>query len=56
MLKRGKEVRIFFIERKWWTACACLCLAAIMFYIVNAPAVVGASRSEEHTSELQSPS
>ena len=27
----------------WWTVAACLCLAAVMFYVVNYPAAVGAA-------------
>ncbi len=34
------------MRRKWWTAAACLCLAAAMFYVVNWPAAVGASASK----------
>ena len=43
MWKRRAEVKIFFIEKKWWIAAACLVLAAAMFWVVNSPAVVGAS-------------
>ena len=43
MAERREQIKIFFIERKWWTAAACLCLAAAMFYVVNWPAAVGAS-------------
>ena len=43
MAKKRDQIRIFFIERRWWTAAACLCLAAVMFYVVNYPAAVGAS-------------
>ena len=45
MSKTREQVRIFFIGRKWWTAAACLVLAAAMFYVVNYPAAVGASAS-----------
>ena len=45
MAKKRESVKIFFIERKWWTAIACLCVAALMFYVVNYPAAVGASAS-----------
>jgi len=45
MVKRREEIRIFFIQKKWWTAAACLCLACAMFYVVNWPAAVGASAS-----------
>ena len=40
--KRG-TFRVFFLKRGWWTAGLCLCLAAVMFYVVNYPAVAGAS-------------
>ena len=43
MAKKREHIKIFFIEKKWWTAAACLCLAAAMFYVVNWPAAVGAS-------------
>ena len=43
MDKRGKQIKIFFIEKRWWSAAACLCLAAVMFYVVNYPAAIGAS-------------
>ncbi len=39
-------MKIFFLKRKWWTAAACLCLAAAMFYAVNYPAAVGASTAK----------
>ena len=42
---KRKQVRIFFVKKKWWTAAVCLCLAAVMFYVVNYPAAVGASAS-----------
>ena len=45
MENSSKSVRIFFIRKKWWSAAACLCLAAVMFYVVNYPAAVGASAS-----------
>ena len=45
MAKKREHIKIFFIEKKWWTAAACLCLAAAMFYVVNYPAAVGASAS-----------
>ena len=35
--------KIFFLSRKRAAAIACLCLAALMFCVVNYPAVVGAS-------------
>lgn len=43
MVRNREQIKIFFIEKKWWTAVVCLCLAAVMFYIVNYPAAVGAS-------------
>ncbi len=45
MGKRREKVRIWFIGRRWWSVCACLCLAAVMFYVVNYPAAIGASAS-----------
>ena len=53
MTKAKETFRVFVVRKRWWTAAACLCLAALLFGVVNHPAVVG--RSEEHTSELQSP-
>ena len=38
-----KPFVVFLTRKKWWTAGVCLCLAALMFYVVNYPAVVGAS-------------
>ena len=38
-----KPFVVFLTRKKWWTAGLCLCLAALMFYVVNYPAVVGAS-------------
>ncbi len=43
MFKAREQVKIFTIHKKWWTACACLCAAAVMFYVVNYPAAVGVS-------------
>ena len=43
MTEKRERVRIIYIGRRWWTALACLCLAAVMFYVVNYPAAVGAS-------------
>ena len=43
MVKKQEQVRIFFIGKKWWTALTCLCAAAVMFYVVNYPAAIGAS-------------
>ena len=42
---KRKQIRIFFIQKKWWSAAVCLCLAAVMFYVVNYPAAVGVSAS-----------
>ena len=42
---KQKPIRIFFIKKRWGTAAICLCLAAVMFYVVNYPAAVGASAS-----------
>lgn len=37
---------IVLMRKRWWTAAACLCLAAVMFCVVNYyPAAVGASAS-----------
>ena len=44
LFKKGKA-RILLMEKRWWTAAACLFLAAAIFYIVNYPAAVGASAS-----------
>ena len=43
MRKMRESVRILLIRRTWWTAAACLCLAAVMFYGVNYPAAIGAA-------------
>ena len=43
MARKREQIKIFFIQRKWWTVAACLCLAAVMFYVVNYPAAVGAA-------------
>jgi len=44
MMNRNKAtLRIIFLQKKWWTAAFCLCLAAVMFYVVNYPAAVGVS-------------
>lgn len=45
MVKERERIKIWFIGKRWWSACACLCLAAVMFYVVNYPAAVGASAS-----------
>ena len=31
------------IRKKWYTAALCLCFAAVFFYVVNYPPVVGAA-------------
>jgi len=43
MARKREQIKIFFIQRKGWTVAACLCLAAVMFYVVNYPAAVGAA-------------
>ena len=43
MSEKREQIKIFFIEKRWWTTAVCLCLAAAMFYIVNIPAAVGDS-------------
>ena len=43
MVETRRRVRVFFLKRGRWTAGLCLCLAALMFYVVNYPAAVGAS-------------
>ncbi|WP_243149430.1 polysaccharide deacetylase family protein [Colidextribacter sp. OB.20] len=43
MSKKREQMKVFFIGKKWWTALACLCAAAMMFYVVNYPAAIGAS-------------
>lgn len=46
MTKHFRAVRIILMRKKWWTAIACLCLAALIFGVVNYyPAAVGASAS-----------
>ena len=35
MWKRRAEVKIFFIEKKWWAAAACLVLAAVCLSLAN---------------------
>ncbi len=37
------SVKILFLKKKWWTAAVCLCLAAVMFCVVNYPAAIGAA-------------
>ena len=43
MSKPVRTVFVFFVRKKWQSAFLCLCLAALMFYVVNYPAAVGAS-------------
>ena len=44
MTKPIRAFRIVLVKKTWWTAAACLCLAAVMFGVVNYyPAAVGAS-------------
>ena len=43
MKRSQKPFLLFLVRKKWWTAGLCLCLAAVMFYVVNYPAAVGAS-------------
>ena len=43
MAEKREQIKIFFIGKKWWTALACLCAAAVMFYVVNYPAAIGAA-------------
>lgn len=46
MKKPIRAFRIVLVKKRWWTAAACLCLAAAMFCVVNYyPAAVGASAS-----------
>ena len=42
-LKREKGTRIIYLSRKLLAAAACAAAAAIMLWVVNNPAVVGAS-------------
>jgi len=43
MAKVKETFRVFVVRKRWWTAAACLCLAALIFGVVNHPAVIGAS-------------
>ncbi len=45
MSSQRSSFRFYCIRRSWWQGAACLCLAALMFYVVNYPAAVGASAS-----------
>ena len=45
MLFHKGPVKILLMRRAWWSAAACLCLAAAIFYIVNYPAAVGTAAS-----------
>lgn len=40
-----RSVRVFLISKKWASTGVCLALAALMFWVVNYPAAVGASAS-----------
>lgn len=43
MMVKPKRIRIWVTKRKYWVAVGCLILAAAMFWVVNAPAVLSAS-------------
>ena len=43
MTRMKDTFRVFVVRKRWWSAAACLCLAALIFAVVNHPAVVGAS-------------
>ena len=43
MRRSFHSIRVFLISRKWITAATCLCLSALMLYLVNYPAAVRAS-------------
>ncbi len=45
MKLENERAKILFLKKRWWTAAACLCLAAVMFYVVNYPAAIGAAAS-----------
>lgn len=36
-------MKIFVIRRQWWTTAGCLCIAAVMFWVVSHPAAIGAA-------------
>jgi polysaccharide deacetylase family sporulation protein PdaB len=39
-------MRIYVFRRQWWTAAGCLCIAAVMFWLVSHPNAVGAAASQ----------
>ncbi|MBE6973294.1 MAG: deacetylase [Ruminococcaceae bacterium] len=43
MLKKPGTVKVLLLKKKWWSAALCLCLAAVMLYVVNYPPAVGAA-------------
>ena len=43
MWKKPGTVKILLLKKKWWSAALCLCLAAVMLYVVNYPPAVGAA-------------
>ncbi|MCD7946769.1 MAG: polysaccharide deacetylase family protein [Oscillospiraceae bacterium] len=45
-MKVKKPMRIWIIRRKYWVAGGCLLLAAVMFWVVNIPSVIGVSATE----------
>ncbi len=36
-------MKIFVIRKQWWTTAGCLCLAAVMFWVVSHPEAIGAA-------------
>ena len=40
-LLHNDPLHVFLIRKRWWSAAACFCLAAAIFYVVNYPAVIG---------------
>ncbi len=43
MLKKTGTVKVLLLKKTWWSAALCLCLAAVMLYVVNYPPAVGAA-------------
>ena len=43
MWKKPGTVKILLLKKKWWSAALCLCLSAVMLYVVNYPPAVGAA-------------
>ena len=43
MGKKPGTVKILLLKKKWWSAALCLCLSAVMLYVVNYPPAVGAA-------------